>query len=279
MPSVSAIRRSRVSADSSPGMRAVSSILNSSPHSVSLRRHLGYADGPGGIGRGLRFPALRSRRARRGHGVTRLAGRNRFHGDADRLGSGAGEQPIQPAARHGRGVDRRCRSILGALGALFGRGEEFEWEAIPGDPDGRVVFGLGAVRRPLLDSRRDIGAHPHLAPQLGALAVLDIAGGGAGSRAGRALFGIFVVDRDLGRTQLALQVRRALLDGVELGARLIGQRLGRGQFGHALALFGLAFAKLAKAFDGLSHGWEASRSLRRPSRPGWPLLAAFGEGK
>ena len=65
--------------------------------------------------------------------------------DADALGGGAGEQPINPAARRGRRIHTRCLTGLG-------RGQQFDRDAVAGDADGRVEFGLNPIGRAL--SRR-----------------------------------------------------------------------------------------------------------------------------
>ena len=212
----------------------------------------------------MRFAALRRRRARRGDGVTGLPDRNRFHRDSDGLGRGAGEQPVQPRPRHGRGVDGRCRAVLGAL---LGRRQQFQREAIAGDAERLVEFGLGAVRAALFDGGGDIGAETHLAAEIGALAVLGVAFRLPGRIAGGALFGVLSVDGALRGAKLAFEVGRPRLDPVQFGAGFVGERFGDGELGHPLALSTLPLAKLAQALHGFCHDWEASR-FWRPSAAG-----------
>ena len=137
---------------------------------------------------------------------------------------------------------------------LDGRCEQFEREAVAGDAERRVEFGLGAVRAPLFDRRGDVVSEPDARPEFGALAILGIAFRRPGHGACGALFGFLVVDRDLRGAKLAFQVRRAALDGVEFGALFVVQLVDQGQLGHPAALLGLALPKLPKAFLCGCHG-------------------------
>ena len=176
-----------------------------------------------------------------------------------------------PRPRHGCGVNGRCRAVLGACGALFGRGEQFERETVSANADGVVVFGLGAVGAALFERRRYIAGQLHLGAQLGALAVLGVANGSVARRAGRALFGFLGLDRDGRSAKLALQVRGAGLDSVQLGARFVGQIVGDRQLGHPAAFLRLAFAKLA----GASFEWESWESSPIPGLIAY-YLGTFG---
>ena len=163
------------------------------------------------------------------------ADRNAFHRDADALGGGAGEQAIHPTARHRRGIDARNCPVLDARGPLFGRRQQFQREAVAGDPNGFVVFGLSTGRAALFDRRRDIPGELHLAPQLDALAVLGIARRGFAGRAGRALFGLLGLNRRGGGADLAFKIGDAGLDRVQLGSRFVGERVDNRQLGNPAA--------------------------------------------
>ena len=122
--------------------------------------------------------ALRCARARRGDGMRGNARRDRFHRDAHALGGRAGEQPVEPASRHGGGVRVRGGAVLRAS---FGRREQFEREVEPAisalerNVERREVFGLGAVGCAVLDHRFEVPPQTDLAAQLDALAGLAIA--------------------------------------------------------------------------------------------------------
>ena len=165
-------------------------------------------------------------------GVTGRADRNRFKRDADALGSGAGEQSIQPRPRRRRGVDARNCPVLDARGPLFGRRQQFQRKAVAADPDGLVVFGLGTDRAALFDCRRYIAAEPHLGAQLGARAVLAIARRGVAGIAGGALFGFLILNRRGGGADLAFQVRGVVFDCVEFGSRFVVECVGNRQLGN-----------------------------------------------
>ena len=88
----------------------------------------------------------------------------------------------------------------------------------------------------------------------GPLAGLGIARRSVARRAGLALFGFLGFDRAGGGAQLALQVRGAGLDCVQLGPRLVCQVVGNRKFGHPTAFFRLAFTELAELLLSGSHG-------------------------
>ena len=226
IPSVSAAARSRVSADSSPGIRAASSIEKSSRTAfrfgfISLTPMTQAASEAASVERG----PLRRAGARRGHGIGRGADRNAFHRDAEARGGRAGEQPVEPTARRGHRVHVSRGAGFDAGRALFGRRKQFEREAIASDAKRGVEFRRGAVRAALFDCGRDVRAEFHLGAQFGPLAGLGIAFRLAGSLAGGALFGLLGFDRDRGGANLALKISGAALDRIKLGAMFVGKRI------------------------------------------------------
>ena len=94
-----------------------------------------------------------------------------------------------------------------------------------------------------------IGRQARPAPQLDPVALFSV---GVVDSAGFR-FLLFVFQGYLGSTDLPFQVRRAALDCVEFATLFVFQFLDNGQFGHALAFFGLAPAKIAESLLYRSH--------------------------
>ena len=213
---------------------------------VALGREFGHADGPGGIGRRLVLAALRRARARRGDGEAGGARRDRLHGDPEPHGGSLREQAIQPSARHGLNISAGRLAILGASNPQLGRREQFEREAIGPIPTAAFNSPSAPSTARILDCRENVAAHANLGAEFQPLAVLGVQALFVAGRGRVALFGFLGLDRRRGGADLAFKVRGAGLDGVEFGARFVGEFVGNCQLGNPAAFLRLAFAELAQ---------------------------------
>ena len=113
-------------------------------------------------------------------------------------------------------------------------------------------FGFRAVQALAGNRRPQEGRETGLASQFQALAHFAVRQVAFRLGAGLALI-LFRRDGGFRGPKLALQVRDALFQRIEFGAGFVRQALRHRQFGHALAVFGLALAKLAKALLRFCH--------------------------
>ena len=139
---------------------------------------------------------------------------------------------------------------IGAGFPLFGNVENLDGNS--GDAGGLLQFGFRARDLPAARSGkqefRDAGAAAQFQP----FPAFGVRFGVAG------LAFLFLIDGSLCRPELPLQVRRPGFEAVQFGAGFVGKAFDSGQFRHALALAGLAFAQFAKATLGFSHGKDSA---------------------
>ena len=117
------------------------------------------------------------------------------------------------------------------------------------DASGGAQLSLGAVNLAARQCGPNIGRQARPGSKLNALALFGVGLiGGAGF-----CFLFLVFERDRRGANLALKVRRTLLDAVKLGSLFVVQAFEQSQFGHAVALLGLALAQLSQLFLGRRH--------------------------
>ena len=128
------------------------------------------------------------------------------------------------------------------------------------DASGGAKLGFGPADLAPLHPGCEVFPESRLGPQFDPLAPFRVR---LGRRRRLALLGVFLLDGDRRRPQLAFKVGSAVLDGVELTALLIVERVDQAELGHPAALLGLAIAKLTKFLLGLCHVLLQSRSRGR----------------
>ena len=120
------------------------------------------------------------------------------------------------------------------------------------DSGGAAQFGFSPGDLPALQPRHQKFGQGRLRPQFDPFPAFGVRFGVAG------LAFLFLIDGSLCRPELPLQVRRPGFEAVQFGAGFVGKAFDSGQFRHALALAGLAFAQFAKATLGFSHGKDSA---------------------